>query len=526
MPTSQPPTKTGRVKKDILNRESRAPTKAEKKHTVSSLNLQAAVSSPQHARPETILQLQRLAGNRAVSQLIQRKLVVCPSNDLHEQEADRVAGDVVSASYTPLQREDGEESLQTKSLADSITPLVQRQSEDVEEEEVQTKRLVQRQALEEEEEEEVQAKRQIQRQENDEEEVQAKSTAGGGAFSPGMDFETELNTQRGSGQPLPGDTRRFMEGRFGADFGGVRVHIGSHASQLNRAVSAQAFTQGRDIFMGEGKYNPGSEEGRRLLAHELTHVVQQGGANLPIQKADHSDTGLKKEKAITHFSKKIKARVSGARNFLGMGKKKEWKNLSAQQRSDKLLKYVNAELKKTHVPEVKEIKLKSGGDFGNATFDFRDWTIGMDDEGLEDDLTDDQIGELGDTIYHESRHCEQWFRMARLKAGEGLDKANLVSTMYIPDDIANAAVARPLKPLGKITRMLRRKQFVERQDAKLQEAKDWYASVYGDDAQHRGEVLGDIQNRYDDYRALSEEVDAWDVGGTTGQKIRALLQKS
>jgi hypothetical protein len=69
-----------------------------------------------------------------------------------------------------------------------------------------------------------------------------------------------------------------MEPRFGADFSGVRVHTDRESAQMNRELSAQAFTHGRDIYMGEGKYNPGSDAGKRLLAHELTHVVQQGGA--------------------------------------------------------------------------------------------------------------------------------------------------------------------------------------------------------------------------------------------------------
>jgi hypothetical protein len=68
-----------------------------------------------------------------------------------------------------------------------------------------------------------------------------------------------------------------MEPRFGADFGGVRVHTGGEADQLNRQLNAQAFTHGQDIYMGAGKYDPASSDGKKLLAHELTHVVQQNG---------------------------------------------------------------------------------------------------------------------------------------------------------------------------------------------------------------------------------------------------------
>jgi hypothetical protein len=69
-----------------------------------------------------------------------------------------------------------------------------------------------------------------------------------------------------------------MEGAFGADFSGVRLHIGDHAERLNRSMGSRAFTTGNRVFFGPGTYAPSSPAGRELLAHELTHVVQQGGA--------------------------------------------------------------------------------------------------------------------------------------------------------------------------------------------------------------------------------------------------------
>ena len=93
----------------------------------------------------------------------------------------------------------------------------------------------------------------------------------------------EVRQRQGSGSPLPDDTRGQMEGYFGADLGGVRVHSGGEAATLNRELSANAFTVGRDIFFAEGKYHPGSAEGRATLAHELTHVGQQGGFGAPAQ---------------------------------------------------------------------------------------------------------------------------------------------------------------------------------------------------------------------------------------------------
>ena len=77
------------------------------------------------------------------------------------------------------------------------------------------------------------------------------------------------------GQPLGGPTRRFMEQHFGADFGDVRVHTDQRAAVSAEALEANAFTSGRDIYFAQGKYQPDSFEGRRLLAHELTHTLQQ-----------------------------------------------------------------------------------------------------------------------------------------------------------------------------------------------------------------------------------------------------------
>jgi outer membrane protein OmpA-like peptidoglycan-associated protein len=78
-----------------------------------------------------------------------------------------------------------------------------------------------------------------------------------------------------SGQPLDAGTKTFMEPRFGYDFSQVRVHTDARAAESARAVNALAYTVGRDVVFGNGEYEPGTSEGRRLLAHELTHVVQQ-----------------------------------------------------------------------------------------------------------------------------------------------------------------------------------------------------------------------------------------------------------
>lgn len=110
--------------------------------------------------------------------------------------------------------------------------------------------------------------------------VVALARQGEGEAGAGTHVEAGINKARGGGQPLERGVRRQMESTFGADFGSVRVHTGPEAHQLNREVNAVAFTTGQDVFFRQGAYDPGSSAGRELLAHELTHVVQQGGAGI------------------------------------------------------------------------------------------------------------------------------------------------------------------------------------------------------------------------------------------------------
>ena len=208
-------------------------------------------SMPLVRRQSTVLSLQRTRGNAFVQRLaIQAKLTVGPAGDRFEREADHVADQVMRMTETPnpVQRQEDEEEIQTKPLAASITPLLQRFTSFV--------------------------TSPLQRQ-GEEEEIQTKSALSGGSFDVGSAFESRLSATHGGGSPLPDIVRRQMERGFGADFGGVRVHAGSEAAQLNSEVSAQAFTHGQNIYLGEGRTNLGSSEGQRLLAHELTHVLQQ-----------------------------------------------------------------------------------------------------------------------------------------------------------------------------------------------------------------------------------------------------------
>jgi hypothetical protein len=102
--------------------------------------------------------------------------------------------------------------------------------------------------------------------------VQRSATSPGGpAVAPPIVHEV----LRSPGQPLDAGTRAFLEPRFGHDFSRVRVHADTKAAESARAVSAQAYTVGSDIVFGENRYAPQTRSGRQMLAHELTHVIQQ-----------------------------------------------------------------------------------------------------------------------------------------------------------------------------------------------------------------------------------------------------------
>lgn len=167
---------------------------------------------------------------------IQAKLHVSAADDPQEQEADRVADEVMRMPETVT-------SLQRAS-ADHDSDTAQRSAFDA---------FVQRRP--------------------------APSQHRGG-FTADASIAARIQAARGSGSALDGASRAFLEPRFGVDFSPVRIHAGSEAAQLSRSIRAHAFTIGSDIFFGEGEYQPQSDTGRRLLSHELTHVVQQTGAQL------------------------------------------------------------------------------------------------------------------------------------------------------------------------------------------------------------------------------------------------------
>jgi hypothetical protein len=94
------------------------------------------------------------------------------------------------------------------------------------------------------------------------------------------DTTERINNQRGGGQALDGNVQTQMSNAMGQDFSDVNVHTSAESNELNQQLGAKAFTTGKDIFFREGAYQPHSGEGQELIAHELTHVVQQGSGKV------------------------------------------------------------------------------------------------------------------------------------------------------------------------------------------------------------------------------------------------------
>jgi hypothetical protein len=208
-----------------------------------NLSKQTRSSTPTRVLLPTSAAADRRAARRIGPPVIQAKLGIGAPNDLFEQEADRVADLVMGMP-------DGDVFQPRLGPGPSRPEQISRTGAAGEEN-------LQRPPEEETEEELLQAR---------EVSGQAPETASGVA--------TRVNSL-GSGKPLDPVTRDFVELRFGHDFSGVRVHAGGEAADTAGVVQARAYTLGRDIVFGPGEYLPATMEGKRLLAHELAHVVQQ-----------------------------------------------------------------------------------------------------------------------------------------------------------------------------------------------------------------------------------------------------------
>lgn len=194
---------------------------------------------------------QRLTSQKS---LTQPGLTLSRPDDRYEQEADQVADRVIQMPESGiLQRHTDKNSTDTRfdSITGKTTPLVQRETDNEEEDE--EKNIT----------------------------AQAKQAEGQSPTVP-AGITQRINKLRDGGQPLSPETRQYMEPRFGHDFSKVRVHNTARAAATAQSINARAFTFGNNIVFGASHYTPATTEGQRLLAHELTHVIQQGkSAPLP-----------------------------------------------------------------------------------------------------------------------------------------------------------------------------------------------------------------------------------------------------
>jgi hypothetical protein len=234
---------------------------------------------------------------------VQAKLRINEPNDPQEREADAVADQVLSTSP---------DTAANVNVCGTDVRAVHRQAESVEEEE---------------------------------EQVQAKERDG----HPGKSAGAAVDSGLGSGRRLPGELRSFFEPRFGRSFDDVRIHTDAPANVVSDGLNARAFTYGRNIAFAAGEYRPETTEGRRLLAHELTHTIQQAGDARSIQrKVDPSQVrceGLSKkrqkivgddpvtdisnanERAIKHLTLVISA-LQGAQDRIAGGAPIAWPTVS------------------------------------------------------------------------------------------------------------------------------------------------------------------------------------------------------
>jgi len=198
--------------------------------------IQRLLAEPFSASPQDLQSLHPFIGNRLLGQIIQAKLSVGPAKDHFEQEADYFAKQVT--------KDNAYSSRRGKPAQPKSVTLVSRQTS-----------------------------------------PQSMPSNSNGGFEAAQEMESQLKSSKGRGNQLSDNTRNFVESQFGSDFSKVRVHTDYQAGQMTQELGAEAFTHGNDIYMAKGRYQPESNAGQQLLAHELTHVVQQGGSSSGMQSS-------------------------------------------------------------------------------------------------------------------------------------------------------------------------------------------------------------------------------------------------
>jgi hypothetical protein len=221
-----------------------------------------------------LLKTSTLLGSRQPSPSVQPKLTIGEPGDQYEQEADRVAAEVVQQMNAPADSRSLDESENSnKPIQRSLKSIAQRASQA--------------------------SSPPIQRYQEFHNHIRRQILTGDP--DPQANFETRLNQARQGGSSLDKTLRTKVEPLMGADFSGVKIHTDAQADQLSRSIQAKAFTTGQDVFFRQGAYEPGSRGGQELIAHELTHVVQQRGERTSVQRAKHIIKDIIKGGRIYNF---------------------------------------------------------------------------------------------------------------------------------------------------------------------------------------------------------------------------------
>jgi hypothetical protein len=229
------------------------------------------------ARVSDRLEIRRIVGNRG----IQRKLTIGEPNDTYEQEADQVADRVMRLSDADIAQPDiaGRSGTRVQRLCSTCAG----EKQAVEDQRGPVEAGHPCPAC---------------RAQNH---VQTKSM--GSQSTPDASAEADIHRLQGGGSPLDSATREYFEPRFGRSFADVRIHSGSLAARAAQGVQAKAFTLGKDVVFNHGEYQPNSESGKRLLGHELTHVIQQGGGMDGVVHTSESPVSALQRRAAPYIKK-------------------------------------------------------------------------------------------------------------------------------------------------------------------------------------------------------------------------------
>lgn len=254
-------------------------------------------------RSQPMADQQQAVGNQAVqrlleSQAVQAKLSVAPPDDAYEREADRVADEVVGKPGQAGAAQTGESPGAVHRLSEGVHRAPAKEKDDKKKE--GGKGQAQKEPPKSEkggggkdkggggkekkeepkkkEEDKVKRKAAIlddEEKKEKEDEAIERLPKNEAVPEVSAELERELDRLGTGGQPLSDELRGLLEPRFGRDLSDVRIHIDSDAAGAARELEAQAFTRGQHVFFGAGCFEPHTAEGRWLMAHELTHTLQQ-----------------------------------------------------------------------------------------------------------------------------------------------------------------------------------------------------------------------------------------------------------